>query len=160
MLHIDIIAVGSIREVFFQQACQEYLKRNSKYYHIQVKETKEESLPLNPSPKQILECIGKESEYASDQIKPNSFLVGLSPQGVRLDSVAFAQLLNDLPMKGFSRCVFVIGGSYGLSQHFLQQCHLKLSFSELTFPHPLFRVMLLEQLFRSAKINHHETYHK
>ena len=160
MLHVDIIAIGSIRELFYQQACQEYLKRNSKYYRIRVIEVKEESLPSEPSPKQIRDGVDKETQRLQEQIKANSFLVGLSPKGSKLDSLAFATLLDQMPLKGFSHCTFAIGGSFGLSDDFLQHCHQHLSFSELTFPHQLFRVILLEQLFRSAKINHGEIYHK
>ena len=160
MLHVDIIAIGSIRELFYQQACQEYLKRNSKYYRIRVIEVKEESLPSEPSPKQIRDGIDKETQRLQVQTKANTFLVGLSPKGSKFDSLGFAKLLGQISLKGFSHCTFAIGGSFGLSDNFLQHCHQHLSFSELTFPHQLFRVILLEQLFRSAKINHGETYHK
>lgn len=160
MLRIDIIAVGSIKESFLQQACLEYLKRNRKYYQIQILEIKEESQPSNPSPQQVLDGIEKESNRILENTRDKSYLIGLTPKGSKVDSTVFAQLIDQIPMKGYSCCTFAIGGSNGLSELFLAQCHLSLSFSDMTFPHQLFRVLLLEQLFRSAKINHHEPYHK
>lgn len=160
MLHIDIISVGSLRESYWKDACQEYLKRNRKYYHLEMIEIREELLPDAPSQKQIEDSLEKEAERIKTSLKPSSYTIACSPKGNQFDSLQFAQMLQSLPLKGFSYCSFLIGGSWGMSSSLLEACSQNLSFSEMTFPHQLFRLLLLEQLFRSAKINHHETYHK
>lgn len=160
MLHIDIVAVGSLRESYWQDACQEYLKRNRKYYHLALMEVREELLPDSPSLKQIEDGLEKEAARMESSIKPSSYTIACYQGGKKIDSPGFAQMLQSLPLKGFSHCTFLIGGSYGISSRLLETCSCTLSFSDLTFPHQLFRLVLLEQLFRSAKINHHETYHK
>lgn len=150
---IKILCVGKLKETYWQEAVQEYQKRLSKYTKIEIIEIPDEG---------ILEeelALKKEGEKLQKQISGKDYLITLEIEGKEMNSLAFSQTMDKI-FQINSNITFVIGGSFGLSQEIKDQANLKLSFSKLTFPHQLFRVMLLEQIYRSFKISHNESYHK
>ncbi len=147
---IKIICVGKIKEKYFIDAINEYKKRLSKY-------TKLEIIELPDYNYDILKTINEEGKNILSKINDKDYVVTLEINGSQMDSKSFAKFLNNhLPFN----LVIVIGGSHGLSSDVLKRSNYSLSFSLLTFPHQLFRVMLLEQLYRAFKIINNESYHK
>ena len=149
---IKIICVGKIKEQFYKDAINEYLKRLSKYTKIEIIEVQDVSLD---NEKLILE---KEAELIQKNINDKDYLIALDINGKEYNSIELSNKINNLFINNPNIC-FIIGGSYGLSDKIKQKCSL-LSFSKLTFPHQLFRVILLEQIYRSFKIINNESYHK
>ncbi len=148
---IKIVCVGKVKEHFFREAIDEYLKRLSKYTKViieEVPDTSDSNLSLKKEGMEILK-----------KIKDNEFVVTLEINGKMLDSVSMAKFI-DKTFNSHSVITFVIGGSYGLSDEVIKRSNYSLSFSKLTFPHQLFRVILLEQIYRCFKINNNESYHK
>ena len=123
-------------------------------------ELSESLLPDNPSQKQIDLALEKEGEALLKRINPRAYTIALCVEGKQKSSEELAELLAHLPSDGFSEIALLIGSSYGLSERVKQQAHLRLSFSKMTFPHQMMRVILAEQFFRAEKINAHESYHK
>lgn len=150
---IKIITVGSIKEKYLKEAIDEYLKRLRKYTNIEIIEVKDEGLVEEQ--KSIL----LEGEKISKHISPKDYLITLEIEGKEFTSLEFAEKLNQIQIEN-SNIVFVIGGSYGLSKEIKQKAKQHLSFSKMTFPHQLFRVLLLEQIYRAFKILNNESYHK
>lgn len=150
---IKIITVGSIKEKYLKEAIDEYLKRLRKYTNIEIIEVKDEGLVEEQ--KSIL----LEGEKISKYISQKDYLITLEIEGKEFTSIQFAEKLNQIQIEN-SNIVFVIGGSYGLSEQIKKRAKLHLSFSKMTFPHQLFRVFLLEQLYRAFKILNNESYHK
>lgn len=150
---IKIICVGKLKEKYLQEAVMEYQKRLKKYTAIEIIEVQDEGL-LPPSV-----ALKKEQEKIEKHLLDKEFLVTLEIEGKQYTSIEFANVLEQQFMQN-SNITFLIGGSYGISEELKKRSHLKLSFSKMTFPHQLFRVILLEQLYRSYKINHNESYHK
>ncbi len=150
---IKIITVGSIKEAYLKDAIDEYVKRLKKYTSVELIEVKDEGL-VEPQ-----KSIALEAERINKYISQKDYLITLEIEGKELTSVEFAQKLNDIQIQA-SNITFIIGGSYGLSESIKNQAKLHLSFSKLTFPHQLFRVMLLEQIYRAYKILNNESYHK
>lgn len=159
-MKIEIITVGKLKEKHFRQAADEYLKRLQAYSKIEVKEIAEEKTQDPVKKAEITQVISKEGERILRQLHPDSYIIALAIQGKSFTSEAFAKQLDHLATYGKSHFTFIIGGSYGLSPQVLQQADLLLSFSEMTFPHQLIRIFLLEQIYRAYKINRGETYHK
>ncbi|MBR5231559.1 MAG: 23S rRNA (pseudouridine(1915)-N(3))-methyltransferase RlmH [Clostridia bacterium] len=153
MQHVVIIGVGRLREKFFKDAAEEYKKRLSRYVKLEVVEV--EDLPEDGGET----TKKKEGEAILAKIRPDDFVVANCIDGKQMDSVEFSQFFRDREMYG-SRVVFVIGGSLGLSDEVVRRANKKLSMSKMTFPHQLFRVMLLEQVYRAQKISAGERYHK
>ena len=150
---IKIICIGKIKEQFYREAIQEYLKRLSKY-------TKVELIELNDINNDNINIIlEKERDEILSKIKEKDFVITLEIEGKELDSIELSNKINELQINN-SNITFIIGGSYGIHQDIKNMSNYKLSFSKLTFPHQLFRVMLLEQIYRSYKILNNETYHK
>lgn len=150
---IKIICIGKIKEQFYRDAIQEYLKRLSKY-------TKIELIELNDINNDNINIIlEKERDEILSKIKEKEYIITLEIEGKELDSVELSNKINELQIKN-SIITFIIGGSYGIHNDIKNMSNYKLSFSKLTFPHQLFRVMLLEQIYRSYKILNNETYHK
>lgn len=147
---IKIICVGKIKEKFYREAILEYQKRLSKY-------TKLEIFEINDELEEI--ALKKEGENILKHIKDNEYVITLEIDGNSLASEEFAKKLDNTLMIN-SNITFVIGGSYGLDKVVKQRSNYKLSFSKMTFPHQLFRVILLEQIYRCFKINNNEKYHK
>lgn len=159
-MNITLLCVGKLKEKYWQEAAAEYLKRLSRFGRVEVREVKEERLPDNPSPSQERAVIEAEGAALLRALPPHSYAVALDIHGESLDSPALAQRLDSLALEGVSHLTFIIGGSLGLAPTVLAAARWRLSFSPLTFPHQLMRVILLEQLYRAAKISAHETYHK
>ncbi len=147
---IKLICVGKIKEKFYKEAIKEYEKRLSKYTKLQIIEINDEKEDI---------ALKKEAENILKHINDKDFVITLEIEGENLSSLDFAKKIDKTLMIN-SNITFVIGGSYGLDNIVKKRSNYHLSFSNLTFPHQLFRVMFLEQLYRSFKINNKETYHK
>ncbi len=154
-----ILCVGKLKEDWQRDACREYLKRLSRYGRFEVQEVEDCPEPAKPSGALEKQVMNREGEALLRVIKSGDRVVALAINGAQHDSVGLAKTLGDWETDG-RRLVFVIGGSLGLSEKLLARADEKLSFSRLTFPHPLMRVILLEQLYRARKISAGERYHK
>jgi len=150
---IKIICVGKIKEKFYKEAIEEYTKRLSKYTKLQIIEVEDINLPNEELIKQ------KEKELIEKHINEKDYVITMEIEGKELNSVELSKKIQELEQTN-PNITFVIGGSYGLDDKIKQRSNYKLSFSKLTFPHQLFRVILLEQIYRSYKINNNESYHK
>lgn len=159
-MKITIISVGKIKEKFFTDAINEYSKRLSKFCKLSEEIIQDERADENFSQTEIEQVKIKEGTKILNKIKQNTFVFVLDLHGEQLSSEGLAQKINDLGVKGYSDLTFVIGGSNGLSDYVLKRADFKLSFSKMTFPHQLFKVILLEQIYRAFKINSGESYHK
>lgn len=159
-MNITILAIGKLKEKYWRDAIAEYSKRLGKYCRLQIAELKESPLPSNPSPAD--EEAVKQAEGADilSRLKPADYVITLEIKGKPLSSEGLAQHLESLAVTGRSSIVFVIGGSLGLSREVSRRADMKLSFSAMTFPHQMMRVILLEQIYRSFKIIRNEAYHK
>ncbi len=150
---IKIITVGKIKEEYFKDAITEYKKRLSKYTDIEIIEVQDEGLV------DIKTSLKKESERILKYINQKDYIITLEIEGKQLSSPELANKINNI-YNNSSNITFIIGGSYGLADEIKQLSNFKLSFSKMTFPHQLFRVILLEQIYRAFKINNNESYHK
>ncbi len=149
---IRIVAVGKIKETYFTQAIQEYTKRLSGYYKLQIVEV--------PDEKCDDKTLEKEADKILRHLKETDYVIALVIKGQKFSSEGLAEKIRQLELEGKSSITFVIGGSLGLSARVIDRADLKLSFSDMTFPHQLMRVILLEQIYRACKINRNEPYHK
>ena len=149
---IKIICVGKIKEKYYTDAVNEYIKRLSKYTKINLIEVKDEDFDINKT-------LTKEKESIIKYIDDKDYVITMEIEGNELDSISLAKHIDNI-QNNYSNITFIIGGSYGLHNDIKNRSNYKLSFSKLTFPHQLFRVILLEQIYRSFKINNNETYHK
>lgn len=159
-MKITVIAVGKIKEKFYQDAIAEYSKRLSRYCRLDIVQVADEKTPDGASAALEEQIKDKEGERILSNIREGSFVVALAIEGVMPDSVELASKIETWGVSGISQIVFVIGGSLGLSRNILNRADYKLSFSRMTFPHQLMRVILLEQLYRSYRIIQGEPYHK
>ncbi len=159
-MKITIISVGKIKEKFFTDAINEYAKRLSKFCKLIEEIIPDERADENFSQSEIEQVKIKEGIKIFNKIPKNSYVFVLDVKGKQLSSEELAEKINTLGIDGISDITFVIGGSNGLSQDILNIANFKLSFSKMTFPHQLFKVILLEQIYRAFKINAGETYHK
>lgn len=159
-MNITVISVGKLKEKYLKEAIEEYTKRLQRYCKISIIELQDEKTPDNASEKEELQIKSKEGEAILKNIKDNSFVIALDLKGKMLSSEEFSSYIEDLGVSGKSDIVFVIGGSLGLSQEVITRSNYKLCFSKMTFPHQLFRVMLLEQIYRGFRIMKGEPYHK
>lgn len=160
-MNIKLICVGKLSEKFFKDAVAEYQKRISGFSKIEIIEVSEEKTTnQNPSDAEIGIILKKEGSRILEKISDNEFVITLEILGKMIDSESFAELLDEKMKNGTSRFVFVIGGSYGMSDEVKNRSNYKLSFSKFTFAHQLFRVVLLEQIFRAFKIMNNHVYHK
>ena len=159
-MNITILCIGKLKERYWTEAIAEYSKRLNKYCSLTINELREEKAPDNPSAAE--ESAVKEAEGKSilKQINKDSYVIALAIKGKDLDSEALSEKIRTLGIAGKSDLTFVIGGSLGLSEEVLSRADFHLSFSKLTFPHQMMRVILLEQIYRSFKIIRNETYHK
>lgn len=149
---INIICVGKIKEKFYQDACQEYIKRLGKYTKINIIELEDKG-DLDSC------CLVKERDLILKNIPDKSYIITMEIDGKEFSSIELSKKIDELLMIN-SNITFIIGGSFGLHDDIKNISNLKLSFSKLTFPHQLFRVILLEQIYRSFKIINNEAYHK
>ncbi len=150
---IKIVCVGKIKEKFYRDGINEYLKRLSKYTKIEIVEVED----YNDNNKNIV--LEKEKDLILKKINSKDYIITMEIEGNLIDSVALANKIDNILINN-SNITFVIGGSYGIHQDIKNISNYKLSFSKLTFPHQLFRLILLEQIYRSFKIIKNETYHK
>lgn len=160
MLTVTVIAVGKIKEKYFTDAIDEYSKRLSRYCKLNIIELKDEPTPDNPSDTEKDAVLKKESSRILERIPKSAFVIPLCIEGKKKSSVEFSQLLSKTASNGYSEIVFIIGGSMGLCDEVKARADFKLSFSEMTFPHQLMRVILLEQIYRSFNILSGGKYHK
>lgn len=159
-MKIDICCVGKVKESYFRGGIEEYSKRLSKYCKLDVLEVADEKTPDKASEALETEIKRKEGERLLKNIKDDAFVIVLAIDGKPLSSEQLADKIDSLGISGTSHIQFVIGGSLGLSEEVLRRANFKLSFSNMTFPHQLMRVILLEQIYRSYRIIHGEPYHK
>lgn len=159
-MNISLITVGKIKEKYLRDALEEYAKRLSRYCRLDIIEVPDEKTPDNASEKEELMIKEKEGDLILKHIKDNMYVITLEILGKQITSEELAANIKELGVKGESNIAFVIGGSLGLSKVVLQRSDFKLSFSRMTFPHQLFRVMLLEQIYRAFRIINGEPYHK
>ena len=159
-MNITILCIGKLKERYWTEAIQEYSKRLSKYCSLTINELKEEKAPDNASAAEELAVKEAEGKNILKQIKKETYVIALEIQGNELTSEALSEKIEALGVAGKSDLVFVIGGSLGLSEEVLDRADYRLSFSKMTFPHQMMRVILLEQIYRSFKIIRNETYHK
>lgn len=159
-MNIDIICVGSIKEKYYIDAIKEYSKRLISYTDIDIIEVDEYKIPNNPSNAQINEGLEKERQIIESKIKDRSYIIALVIEGKQLSSEDLSKKIEDITIEGYSNITFLIGSSYGMSKELKNKANLKLSFSKMTFPHQLIRVVLTEQIYRAFKIMRNEPYHK
>lgn len=159
-MKITIVAVGKIKEKFYQQAIDEFLKRLSKYCKVEIIEVADEKTPEHAKDTILNQIKDVEGERILRHLKKDSYLIALAIEGKMLDSEGMAEKIEALGVSGQSHIAFVIGGSLGISDAVKRQADLLLSFSKMTFPHQLMRVILLEQVYRSFRIIKREPYHK
>lgn len=159
-MRITIIAVGKIKEKFYQDAIAEYSKRLSRYCKLDIIQVADEKTPDGAGEALEEQIRQKEGERILASIRDGMFVTALAIDGKAPDSVELAGQLKDWAVSGVSHVAFVIGGSLGLSREVLSRADMKLSFSRMTFPHQLMRVILLEQIYRGFRIVNGEPYHK
>ena len=159
-MQIDIICVGKVKEQYLRDAIAEYSKRLGRYCKLNILEVADEKTPEHASEGVERQIKAKEGERIAKHIKPGAYVIALAINGQQVTSEGFARKIDQLGIQGVSHIQFVIGGSIGMDDAILRQANYKLSFSKMTFPHQLMRVILLEQVYRAYKINAHEPYHK
>ncbi|MBO4235698.1 MAG: 23S rRNA (pseudouridine(1915)-N(3))-methyltransferase RlmH [Firmicutes bacterium] len=183
-MNINIVCIGKLKEAYWRNACSEYVKRLGAYCNVNITELKETRLvgDSEKAERAVIESEGKEilakldaaikggaskniaSKCGTSKTVANKnsdiFIIALDVKGKKLSSEALAKKMSDLALDGKSHICFLIGGSLGLSDDVLRRADYRLSFSDMTFPHQMMRVILLEQVYRAFKINRGETYHK
>lgn len=159
-MKITLVTVGKIKEKFYSEAVLEYQKRLSRYCKLDIIQVADEKTPDQASEAEERMIKEKEGERILSQIKDGAYVVALAIEGRMLDSVELAEKIDKLGIGGVSQIVFVIGGSLGLADSVMKRADDKLSFSKMTFPHQLMRVILLEQIYRSYRIICKQPYHK
>ena len=159
-MRITLVTVGKIKEKYLEQAIAEYSKRLSRYCRLEIIQVADEKTPEGASSAVEEQIKEKEGERILSQIREGAYVIALAIDGQMLDSVELSQKISKLGIDGISHIVFVIGGSLGLSSRVLKRADYKLSFSRMTFPHQLMRVILLEQIYRGYRILAGEPYHK
>jgi len=159
-MNIDILTVGKIKEKYLNEGIKEYSKRLSRYCSLNIIEVDDEKAPENLSDKEMEMIKDKEGEKILSKVPSGAFVVALAIEGKQLSSEALSEKLSEIMVEGSSHVVFVIGGSLGLSKEVIKRANLKLSFSKMTFPHQLMRMILLEQIYRAFRIMRNEPYHK
>lgn len=159
-MNISIFTVGKLKEKYLRTGVDEYLKRLSSYAKVEVVEIPDEKAPEVLSPVEMEQVKDKEGEKLLAKISPDTYVIALAIDGKMKSSEELADGLDKLATYGKSKIAFVIGGSLGLSNGVLKRADEKLSFSRMTFPHQLMRLILLEQVYRAYRINRNEPYHK
>ncbi len=159
-MKITIVCVGKIKEKFYRDALVEYTKRLSRYCSLSITEVADEKTKEQASDVECAIIKDREGERILKSIREDGYMIALAIDGKNLDSVELSKKIENLALTGKSNLYFVIGGSLGLSDEVMKRADYKLSFSRMTFPHQLMRVILLEQIYRSYRIINHEPYHK
>ena len=156
-MKINIVVVGDLKEKYLVEACKEYEKRISRFHGINIVTIDEEKLPKTANVADISKCLVKEGCRIEKYLK--GYIVVMDILGEEMTSPKFSQLIESTALK-YDTITFVIGGSYGLSESIKNMANFRMSFSKMTFPHQLFRVMLLEQIYRASTISNNILYHK
>ncbi len=159
-MRITILTVGKIKEPYLREAVQEYSKRLGRYCRLEILETADEKTPDQLETAAARQVRQREGERLLKRLPADSYVITLEILGRQLSSEKFAQKIDNLAVQGISHIVFVIGGSLGLGRNIREKSDFALSFSEMTYPHQLMRVILLEQIYRSYRIINGEPYHK
>ena len=159
-MKITCVVVGKIKEKYFTDAIKEYSKRLSRYCKLEIVELADEKTPDGASEAEELAIREKEGDRILKALKDDAYVIALAIEGKMLDSVELSRKIESLGISGTSHIAFVIGGSLGLAPAVMKRADYALSFSRMTFPHQLMRVVLLEQLYRSYRIMKNEPYHK
>ena len=159
-MKITVVAVGKLKEKYWRAAIEEYAKRLGRYVSFEIIEVADEQTSENASAKEEENVKRIEGERILKRLPENSLKTALAINGKKMDSVGFSSWISDSMLRGCSHISFIIGGSLGLSREVLARSDEQWSFSKLTFPHQLMRVILLEQLYRSFRILNREPYHK
>ena len=159
-MNITIISVGKIKEKYLSEAIKEYSKRLSRYCKLDIMELPDEQTPDRAGEALEAQIKQKEGQRIMRALKEDTYVIALAIEGKKMNSEGFAEKLEQLGIQGKSHVTFVIGGSLGLAPEVLKRADFLLSFSDLTFPHQLMRVILLEQVYRCYRIINHEPYHK
>ena len=158
-MNINIIAVGKIKEKYFTAAIDEYVKRLSRFAKVNITEVADEKIPDNASEKEVEKIKDAEGNKILSKLPQSSFNIAMCIEGTEFSSEKLAKKIADVSMTS-SSITFIIGGSLGLSDAVKDKSDLRLSFGSVTLPHQLMRVVLLEQVYRTFKINNNESYHK
>jgi len=156
-MKINVVVVGNLKEKYLVEACKEYVKRISRFHAIEIITVEEEKLPKAPSEADISKCLVKEGAKIEKVLK--GCVVILDVKGEQVDSPKFAKIIETTALN-YDTITFVIGGSYGICENIKNMAKIRLGFSKMTFPHQLFRVMLLEQIYRATTISNNILYHK
>lgn len=159
-MNITVIALGKLKEKYLRDAIDEYSKRISAYGRLDIVELNPARLSDNPSQAEIDNALAKEAEEIKKKIPNGSYVFSLCVEGKEKSSEQLAQTMKEIALNGKSNIVFIIGSSFGLSPEIKKLSDCRLSFSPMTFPHQLMRVMLLEQIYRAFQINNNGKYHK
>ncbi|KSV57543.1 23S rRNA (pseudouridine(1915)-N(3))-methyltransferase RlmH [Acetivibrio ethanolgignens] len=159
-MKITVLCVGKIRERYFTDGIKEYEKRLSRYCRLEIIEVADEKTPDSASETEELIIKGKEAERMKKYIREDAYVIALAIEGKQLDSVELSEKIEKLGICGTSHIIFLIGGSLGLDAELLKHADYLLSFSKMTFPHQMMRMILLEQIYRSYRIMKGEPYHK
>lgn len=160
MIKIKIIALGKLKEGYLRQASEEYLKRLSAFAKVEITELEPVRLSDNPQSAEIEKALDSESAQILKKLDPNDYVVAMCIEGAQMSSEELSAKMSSLIDKGSGSFAFIIGSSFGLSKEVKKRADLKFSFSKMTFPHQLFRIMLLEQIYRAFKIKQGSNYHK
>ena len=159
-MKIKLICVGKLKEKYLSLGVAEYVKRLSRYCNLEITELTDEKTPDNASLADEIQIKNKEGERILKAIKGDTYCIALAIEGDMLSSIQLAEKINNLGITGVSHITFIIGGSLGLSAEVLSRTNYQLSFSPMTFPHQLMRMILLEQIYRSYRIISNQPYHK
>lgn len=159
-MKITILTVGKVKEKFYRQAIEEFEKRLSRYCKLEIIEVQDERTPDHASEVEEGQIKEKEGQRLLKYIREDAWVCALAIEGKMLDSVELSEKMEQLGVSGNSHMIFVIGGSLGLAESVMKRADFKLSFSRMTFPHQLMRVILLEQIYRAYRIMQGEPYHK
>lgn len=160
MIKVKLITLGKLKEKYLREAVAEYLKRLSAYANAEIIELEPVRLPDNPSASEIEKALSLEAEMIKKKIPDDALVTAMCIEGKQYSSEEFEKLLSGKINQGRGNLIFIIGSSYGLSEEIKKMADIKLSFSKMTFPHQLFRIMLMEQIYRSFKIAEGSKYHK
>lgn len=159
-MKLTIIAVGSLKDSFFREACAEYSKRMGAMRPVEIIEVQEEPIADEKERSLIAKALEREGRRILNLLRPGDLSVALTPTGQTMDSEGFAGAIEPRAYPEYKRLVFIIGSSHGLGPAILERCRWKLSFGPMTYPHQLARLMLLEQIYRAQMISAGRAYHK
>ncbi len=159
-MRCEILAVGKLKEKYWREGVAEYQKRLKPVFPVEIREIADKPIPENASAKDVELAVAREGADLLSHIADDAFVVALDIRGKELASEEFAAKMNEWSFSGYRKLTFVIGGSCGLSPAVLQRANFRQSFGRCTYPHQLMRLILMEQIYRTVKINRNEPYHK